>query len=643
MSGIGEEVGERADVLSEELLSVLLELTERERGFEGGGADQTLREALAAVAAFRQAKELDDSAVEALARSRTLLDKAQTMIGDEGCRDSVRDASEFVERLRSRSIELMVQRDRALSVDRGVAPPAPGFALSLGTPALVTGVEVAVPRLFARDTADRPRLRREERDPGTDQDDDDDDLVLENQGVDEPWDEAPVEQRPRSRHGEPGERLQIEALARDAMEDLASLSTLRVLWENEPWREGEPFERRLLAHLDTLVALARPVRSGGAELDLAEALFAYATEWAVPDRGRAFGFALTLCCVDSDAALLWVTMALRRAAPLTLPAYVDALALGSNPRIPAMLFSLLSDDIPRELMIVALHAALRRRLFNAGRMLALSSHPDPEVAALATRCFAFAPASLSQPGLSELAHSQSHMVRAAAGQSMIEIGMPQGRQVLRDLLDEIVGRGDPALLRPPPESVGEDSCSPRSAALVALRALAVHADPKDAERIWASAHALKSYREIGFFGHVAHVPQLFATLDELSSIPPGESTDGWHERTERTAGAILRITGITPPSFGTGRYDLAGLKQLWSERGPDVQSVAQREGRIRFGKAWSKKGIVDELSDPETHHGDRRLLADELTLASGGELRFDIDGWVANQRAFLKMVSEAFG
>jgi len=415
------------------------------------------------------------------------------------------------------------------------------------------------------------------------------------------------------------------------MEDLASFSTLRVLSHDEAWKHGEGFERRLLANIDSLVALARPVRSGAAELDLAEALFSYATEWAVPDRGRAFGFALTLCCVDSDAALLWVTMALRRAALPTFPGYVDAFALGSNPTISSKLIGLLSDDMPRDLMIVALQAALRRRLFNAGRMLPLSGHPDAEVAALATRCFAFAPAAFAQTGLVELALAASPLVRVAAGVTMIELGMAQGRQVVRDVIDETVGRG-----------VIELSDVHRTAALSALRALAVNADPKDADRVWASARALKSYREVGFFGHVAHVPLLFATLDELDGTAGEAPDEGWYDQMDRAAGAILRITGIMPPSFGTGRYDLPAFKQLWSQHGPDVQSVAQREGRLRFGKPWSRKAMVDELSEPETHQGNRRLLASVSSSASSGELRFDVDGWIASQRAFLEMVREAW-
>jgi hypothetical protein len=498
--------------------------------------------------------------------------------------------------------------------------------LGLGTPALVKGVSIGVPRLFAQGSEALLAARAAAAEL---------DEPAEAEAEEHPPapGELAIAERVRSRHGDAGERAQIEALARDAMEDLAAFSTLRALADSAPWKDGEGFERRLLANVDSLIALARPVRRGAAELDLAEALFAYASEWAVPDRGRAFAFALTLSCVDSDAALLWVTIGLRRAAERTLPAYVDALALGSNPRIASKLAALLANDVPRELMIVALKAALRRRTFHAGRMVALSSHPDAEVAALTTRCFAFAPAVLAQAALSELALAASPAVRAAAGATMIEIGIAQGRQVLREVIDETVGRG--TFQREGPD---------HAAVLAALRALAIMADPKDADRVWASARALRSYREVGFFGHVAHVPLLFATIDELerTTITGDVPADVWLDQLERAAGAIRRITGIDPPSFGTGRYDLAAFKQLWAQHGPDVQAVAAREGRVRFGKAWTKKDMVGELSAPSTHQGDRRLLADELALASGGELRFDVDGWVASQRTFLKMIGEAW-
>lgn len=617
-----DDVRERVEMLGEEILSILLDLAERERGFEGGGADQTLREALAAISSFRQSKAMDDATLAELSRARVLLDKAFGMIGDEAGRESVMEAADFLDKTRQRAIEVMVERDRSGAAgERTVAPPEEELLLSLGTPALIRGLTIAVPRLFAQggDT----RLVREAE--NTDDDDEDEVPAFE---------EAPTAPRPRSRKGDDGERRMIESLARDTMEDLASFSALRVLSDTEAWKEGEPFEHRLLACMDSLIALARPVRTGAAELDLAEALFAYATEWIVPDRGRAFAFALTLCCVDSDAALLWVTMGLRRAAYQALPAYVDALSLGSNPATSSKLLDLLSEDVPRELMIVALRAALRRRLFNAGRVIALSAHPDAEVAALATRCFAFAPVAMSQAGLPKLALSSSPLVRAAAGITMNEIGMGQGREVLRELIDQTVGRGNT------PAS-GHD----RDAVLMALRSLAIQPDPRDADRVWATARALRSYREVGFFGHVAHVPLLFSTLDELDSANPGGTAppvEGWLDEMDSVASALFRITGIRPPTFGPGRWDLPGFKQLWSKHGPDVQTIASLEGRIRFGKPWTKRGVVDELAHPDTRQSDRRILADELAQASNGELHFDVDGWIASQRAFLKMVVEAW-
>lgn len=618
MSGIGEELRERIDIISDELLSVLLELSNSERGFQGSGADQTLREALAATATFRQSKSLHPEAIEELARARSLLDKARGMIADESSRESVADVMDFLDKLRARAIESMVEQDRA-----GERKEAPRFVdehvLSLGTPALVRGIVIPVPRWFAASGGGNAVVR-----VGDEEDEDDE----------EDEEAAPEAARPRSRNGTPGERAQIEQLARDAMEDLASFSTLRVLGDDEPWKYGEGFERRLLANLDALVALARPTRRGAAELDLAEALFAYATEWIVPDRGRTFGFALTLGCVDSDSALLWVTMALRQAAVQTMPAYVDALVLASNPSIPSKLIGLLSDDVSRDVVLVALKAALRRKLFNGGRMMPLSAHPDAEVAALATRCFAFAPAPLAQSGLQELAASEHLSVRVAAGATMLELGLTvPGLQVLRDSIDETVGRGKL-----------EDSGPQRSAIHRALRSLALHGDPHDADRVWATARALHAYREVGYFGHIGHVPLLFATMDELSQAEVSVSLvlAGVIDLLTQTAGALRRITGIDPPSFGSSRYDLDGFKQLWASRAPEVQNVAYTEGRLRFGRAWAKRRIVEELLDPETRQGDRRLLADELALVSGGQLRFDVDGWVNDQRAFLRMVQEAW-
>jgi hypothetical protein len=169
---------------------------------------------------------------------------------------------------------------------------------------------------------------------------------------------------------------------------------------------------------------------------------------------------------------------------------------------------------------------------------------------------------------------------------------------------------------------------------MALRALVVSADPRDADRVWRVAHALRAYREIGFFGHVPHVPLLLAALEELSG------TDGAEARDQRWcgAGAIHRITGLPLPDYGTGYPDVHTLAEGFAAWSKTSRSLSER---TRFGQPWSAASLAPELADPTTRQGDRRLLALELAAESRGNLRFDVDGWIADQRAFLAMLLES--
>lgn len=646
-----DDLGEESDVLSEEILSVLVDLADRDRAFDGSDADRTVRQALGALSSFRGKRVIDEKAVGYLAQAKTLLESGASLVEDENAKEALFDAVAYFDRIRSRAIDRMIESDRhgQARTQASIPPSMEVMVLGLGTPALIKGVSIALPRMFLReqDAFVSKALPK-----------DMEELVAQMEA--ESLQIRPSQQSgpgPKTRNGDAGERHQVEVLARDAMEDLASYSTLRVLGDEEAWGAAADFERRLLASLDALVALARPLRPDAAELDLAEALFAYATEWIVPDRGRAFAFAITMCSVASDAALLWVLMGLRRVEAGARAAYTEALALGSNPHIAEKLIMILTDDGPKETTLVALEAACRRRLFHGGSMLPLTTHPDPRIASLAIRCLMSAPSELAVETLTRLIErGERQVIRAVAGETLIEKGLPaqqgasakgvtRGREALRGVIEELLGQ-DVA-------GASHDRGRPRkrldaegtTALSHALRGLAVAGDALDAEHVWAAAHAIRSYREVGFFGHLPHVALLFATLTELDrrgttlqdDEEAGGSAQTWVGQLEMLATALRRITGIDPPKYGPGRYDLDGFKRLWEEKAPTIPL-----GRSRFGKPFQRADLIVELEAPSTRQADRRLLAKEVAHHSEGVIHFDVDGWVTDQKAFMKMAREAW-
>ena len=68
-------------------------------------------------------------------------------------------------------------------------------------------------------------------------------------------------------------------------------------------------------------------------LGVPRAVWSYAIESNVPDKGRAFALAFILGCSSSSVALRWIALGMQRADPALLPTFAEALALASNPDI----------------------------------------------------------------------------------------------------------------------------------------------------------------------------------------------------------------------------------------------------------------------------------------------------------------------
>ena len=179
--------------------------------------------------------------------------------------------------------------------------------------------------------------------------------------------------------------------------------------------------------------------------------------------------------------------------------------------------------------------------------------------------------------------------------------------------------------------------------MLALRTLVLWGDRKDEARVWASAHALTAYREVGFFGAISHVPRMFAALEELEAEARSAvgSTPGATELARLLAAAVTRISGVSA-EWDLANLDLVRFKQRFIASESEGKWLTSDDDPLRFGVRWTEKGVVEELSHPKTAQGDRRLLADELTVMSKGKFRFDPDDWVGNQRALLKLLQQTW-
>ena len=408
-----------------------------------------------------------------------------------------------------------------------------------------------------------------------------------------------------------GELAQVRAIARDCFEDIASLGSLRRLYDSEPWIDAGPFEQRLLDDLDALVALERPLDPRSPPLGLVEALFAYATEWKVPDFGRTFALAFTLSCLASETAMRWVVLALRRSHPRTYPAFVDALALGSNEAIERTLVELCADDDPA-IVAVALEAMARRGRADMASTVLLLMRPGPDLVRKAIDLAARLPAQAAAPLLSRFLEGSDPVTSAGAAAALTTLGDARGPKHLR------------ALLKPPRD---QDPATLR-ARRIALETLCLLGSPFDRQLVAAEASAApEGLPWLGWYGHPEHVPLLAEALRCAAKSGGAEEADRFARALERIGG------GAAPRPGGAGDGELEAGLAAWARsfeerRPPGVE-------RLRSGLPWTAGAIVSELAAPGTRQGERPVLARELALATRRAAHVDVEGWVAAQQREL--------
>lgn len=559
MSDIEREVDLRLDVVLDEI-----EATIARWGASLEAGRDELREAAHALAAFRDQRGVQRAIEIELTRAASALDATLEALDPETHereRGAVTELSGFLSELRQLAIDRLAARGREPEI------PIVAFMASRGVPRVHGGLVVPVPRALPVegpwDAAD------------------DDEFVEASSAPSLP---AAVADAP--------ELAERAALARDVMEDLASLGTLRTLYDHEPWGQAEAFEERLLVAYDYLVALERPYEgahdpsSPRAALGVVERLYRHATDFTVPDAGRSFALGFVLSSIAPSTARTWLSISLRRAHDRALPAYVDALSLGASPEVNDVCRAILSEGARVELVTMALDVLHRRGHVDQPLVVALAAHPDARVVGRAARALARASVDVSAPILARLLDGPEE-VAAHALESLAVLGAQLVQPFARD------------------SAAGSGLLARR-----ALEILAFSGGARDKDQLLERALADTSLlRLVALVGTVAHAERLAEEHERETDV----------SRREALAAALGTLLG--PHGSARARLRELGLP---------------REARVRGGAVFGGvDALVATLRDPATPQGHRRILARELTVVRRAPLPFDVEGWVSAQRAAL--------
>lgn len=568
-------IRERADALREGIEEMLLEQptdTVRDKA-----RAEHLKDAESLVSAFCE-QGASAAGIATLDRLGAALAKAKEQGTDDAAAGELIDeAITWAVELRTRSLDELAANPYEAEERARTMAATGGFRASNGGPSLHPAPEVPALDLVARAKA---------------------------------WDDpsaAELDDPPPPVDGTDPVREGLARLGRDTMEDMAILGGLRRLNEDERWADSTGFEERLLANLDLLWSLDSPIHEDIPRLGVPRALFKYTNEWSLPDWGRAFALSFGLGCCDSEPALRWVILAMRRGAAAVLPAYVHGLSIGSNPYIDRTVLSTLRSEEPPELLAALLEIAERRGVFEASAIAPLLAHPSPIVKLAALRACRNAPDALAIAFAERFMGGGDATLHLYAADELARRNRVAGVDALREVLR---GSGGAA-------PTGE-------ARTVALRAIALAGLPKDESLVLERSEGQEDYALwISFFGKPSHVALVVRELEAARAQLPNAP-----QRAVTAERALTRMTGLDP----TGEIDqlMARIEEAGTMKLP---------GRIRWGRPYAGEHVLKELLDPSARQGERRILARELPLVATGTLPpIDVDTFFARQVATLATV-----
>lgn len=417
------------------------------------------------------------------------------------------------------------------------------------------------------------------------------------------------------------------AMARDCLGDIASLSGLRVPLPDAPWTHGEPFERRLLANLDALLALAAEPHGLPDAFSVFDEVQRYARESPTVDPRREFARAFAFACTSGDHALRAVALTVKQAHPDTLPGYRDALSLARHPATAGMMRELLREKDPR-LLTLAIDVLRFVREARFADLVPALAHPDAGARGAAARALGFVPERQAAADVlaDALGDEDDARVGLHVAEALVRLRRVEGLAWARDRVEKINLDGD------------------RDLRLGALAILAIAGGPDDVDR-FARRSGLTPRDAVlaGLFGHAALVPHLLETLAASNRVR--RATGPWvHPLEVATARALERITGARLRDEAREVVDHDFERQptifvetwsaFWSEHGAELPAGA----KLRWGRPFSPELTLRELAEPGTAES-REDLALELAIALGDD-GLEPGDWVARQRDQLIAVEE---
>jgi hypothetical protein len=421
-------------------------------------------------------------------------------------------------------------------------------------------------------------------------------------------------------------------LARDCLEDMASLAFLRKPIPSESWLDQGPFEQRLLNNLDAFASF------GGVGLSIVTLFHA---ESEIPDPARAFACSLALASLEGSDTARVATALMAKAPPEEMPGFATGLWLAPSPAVDEALIDLLEHTRP-EVVAAATLALAHRGAFPAGSIASVAARKEPAVQIALCRalvqCFdANAATQVLEALLFETAGPVADEVVAAAAEASLRRGAGNTRDLLRQMVAKPVSA---------------------KRALSSAWLLSLAGRPEDLDLL--VGHALGTanplaIRGLGRFGHLG----AFDPLRRLLSAGDEAVVEEAATALELMCGSGMTFVTEVPWDVSLpDDIDLEGVdagpipgrkiekvvadrktwKTWWHEHGTQLDTA----GKYRSGHPFRPVQLCDELVDKRTSTARRFDAALELALVAGSTRRSRrMTGWPAKRIAWGRSAAES--
>jgi hypothetical protein len=390
------------------------------------------------------------------------------------------------------------------------------------------------------------------------------------------------------------------SMARDAVEDIATLRRHRIAEPHETWRDPDRAEQRLLNQIDAVVNCGEQVIDK--IVDVGEKL-------ETPDPDWIYAVILVLGCLKEERALDQAATLLRLAAerdPEELEAATEALCLVPHPDVGRMLSPLLSDSS------AVFRAAAVTVLSYRGSLLPdvalrLLSDPFPEVIAATIEGFVRMDGAPALPSIRVLVNHGDEAVVRASLRFLFRARVPEGRA--RAL----------AVCGTKPEFA--EAC-------LILGLSGVQQDFAVLDRLLTEARSAMAVCAAGYFGDVRLVPRLIELLTE-------------DKLKLSAAKALYRMTSaILVQGDSELKPWLVVDPVPWKTWWEASRARFSPERRYRLGRPYGPSALLLELDQSGDRVERARAYLEFCRLANANVAPFRPLDFIPNQEESLKALGQ---